>query len=169
MNQKTWPEYPPPGLQAAKIKPVWLLAIVIFAAAAAFGWYAQQARDNAIGSHQAAELRGPTDPSFDPKPTQSDDAALADALANDLFPTFEDGQPIRREMAWTECVQYLDTVTLPLDAPRTEVVRNDNARVVRFDVGDGSVLLTCTRADNTLTILPSAPSTSAPTAPPSKP
>lgn len=174
MNPKTWPEYPPQGPRLPKFGMCWVCSSVIAAAAAGLIFYAQQPRSNAVRSDQAVSQQAAADAARAPKPGQlsEEEAALADSLVSSMFPTFEDGQPVRRDLPWAECLNYLDTATVPFGGERTEVIRTEDVRVVRLAVGSagGSVLLTCTRLDNTLTIMTSpTPGAAETTAPPSKP
>ncbi|WP_395645953.1 hypothetical protein [Terricaulis sp.] len=157
MNGKTWPEYPPPRPELPKLGARWVLAIFIFAAAVSVAWYLRQPHDDAATPRQAAVE--PTSPPIADglKPRQSD-ATAADSAVESLLPTFEDGQPVRQEMAWAQCLNYLDNAIAPLGTGRTELMRNDDTRVVRLNVGDGGeVLLTCMRRDNSLTIVTNPP------------
>jgi hypothetical protein len=57
-----------------------------------------------------------------------------------------------RSMDFDECLRVIDSAASQLGLAYADIADTDTLRVVRFPVSDGSVLVTCSRFDDTMVV-----------------
>lgn len=74
-----------------------------------------------------------------------------------FYPVMADvGQTTVRQVSFEACVETIRQMGQTLGAAPTNIVETRDTRIVRLPAADGSVLVTCSRANGTMALTPSS-------------